>query len=142
MEINPIKFREWLGVKVEPMKKDVWSSGAQRGTVMIELTGNKAQALLVDDEGGVRESFSIAADLVDELIGAAARAWADRGSNGSFAVIANLRGRGDVAPRPIPTPGPGPIGDELLRAFATLAHHQLLGIKELAEMYGRLKQLG
>ena len=140
MDIKQIKFRTGMGVKVEPLKKDVWSEGARRGTVMVEVKGKKAYALLVDDEGGVRDKLEIEEERVDELIASAARSWLERGTNGSFAVVANLTGRGDVAPRPLPQPGPGPVGDDLLRAFATLGHHQLIGVTEIAQMLGRFEQ--
>lgn len=134
MDIRQIKFRPWMGVKVEPLKKDVWSEAARRGTVMLQVSGKKAHALFVDDDGGIRESLAIEAELVDELIAAAARSWMERGTNGSFTVVANLKDRGDVAPRPVPQPGPGPVGEDLIRSLATMGHFQLLGLAEVAEV--------
>lgn len=141
MDRKQIKLREWKGAKLEPMKRDVWSPEARRGTLVIETSEKRAHALLVDDAGGVLAQLAVAADQVDELIASAARAWNERAEPGSFTVVMNLKGKGDVSPRPIPQPGPGPIGDELLRAQLTLVHHQLLGVLELAEVFGRMEQL-
>jgi hypothetical protein len=141
MERKQIKLRAWKGVQHEPMKQEMWSPGARRGSLVIEMSGKEAHALLVDDAGGVLAQLSMGADQVADLIASAARTWSERRATGSFTVVMNLKERGDVAPRPVPQPGPGPIGDDLLRAHLTMVHHQLLGVLELAEVFGHMEQV-
>jgi hypothetical protein len=133
-----IKFKVWRGAALDPMQ-DVWSKGARRGTVMINVSPKlkKANVLLLD-EGGVRGQIETDAPKLPELIAAVMRTWEDHPLGESFAIIMNKKERGDVAPRPLPPP-PDPVGDGLLYAHALQSHHQLIGLTEIAEGAGRLE---
>lgn len=140
MAIKQVKFNEWKGVKLQPIKQSVWSPKARRATLLIEMTDKQAYALLVDDAGGVRAQLAVTPDKVGELIASTSQAWLGRGAIGSLAVMTSLRGKGEISPPPIPPTGPGPVGDEVLRAAMTMMHAKLEGVAEVAANVGRMAQ--
>src|SRR5262245_14468320 len=109
---------------------NLWTTHAQRATVMIEAGEYEALAILIDDRASPRY-YRVANHRIASFIASATQAWSDAGRGASLAVVWSDR-VSYAAKGSWPPPPPPPIKDELLQAVTTAGHHQMLAAVEPA----------